>query len=196
MNSECSIWWVLIFSVNFAPGYPRRYPGTCHFYTLRNDLQAMKVVEYKYSLQWVGEMQCAECNTCTPAWRSSGMSDCAPHFYCDTCSNVIHRMDDKKLTYDEKSQAILDQISKTLPECPCGGRFAPDTDPKCPSCSEPMRHSLTPVDRLHDPNMIVLDGSCVFTDHGEPYRVKIVGYSATRAFIRKLFKRMCGITNG
>jgi len=26
MNSECSIWRVLIFSVNFAPGYPRRYP--------------------------------------------------------------------------------------------------------------------------------------------------------------------------
>ena len=26
MNSECSIWRVLIFSVNFTPGYPRRYP--------------------------------------------------------------------------------------------------------------------------------------------------------------------------
>jgi len=25
MNSECSIWRVLVFSVNFAPGYPRRY---------------------------------------------------------------------------------------------------------------------------------------------------------------------------
>jgi len=25
MNSECSIWRVLIFGVNFAPGYPRRY---------------------------------------------------------------------------------------------------------------------------------------------------------------------------
>ena len=25
MNSECSIWGVLIFSVNFAPGYPERY---------------------------------------------------------------------------------------------------------------------------------------------------------------------------
>jgi len=25
MNSECSVWRVLIFSVNFAPGYPRRY---------------------------------------------------------------------------------------------------------------------------------------------------------------------------
>jgi len=28
MNSECSIWRILIFSVNFAPGYPRRYPAT------------------------------------------------------------------------------------------------------------------------------------------------------------------------
>ena len=28
MNSECSIWRVLIFSVNFAPGYPRRYVAT------------------------------------------------------------------------------------------------------------------------------------------------------------------------
>jgi len=28
MNSECSIWRVLIFSVNFAPGYPRRYTAT------------------------------------------------------------------------------------------------------------------------------------------------------------------------
>jgi len=28
MNSECSIWRVLIYSVNFAPGYPRRYAGS------------------------------------------------------------------------------------------------------------------------------------------------------------------------
>jgi len=28
MNSECSIWRVLIFNVNFAPGYPRRYAGS------------------------------------------------------------------------------------------------------------------------------------------------------------------------
>jgi len=27
MNAECSIWRVLIFGVNFAPGYPRRYPA-------------------------------------------------------------------------------------------------------------------------------------------------------------------------
>ena len=64
---------------------------------------SMKIVEYSRSLQWVGDLRCNQCNGLTPAWRSSGMSQCFPHFYCDTCSNVIHRASDQRLVWSDKS---------------------------------------------------------------------------------------------
>lgn len=134
----------------------------------------MKVVEYKRSLQWVGDLQCPQCNRLTPAWRSSGMSDCFPHFYCDRCSNVIHRASDQDLVWGEKSQELLDQIAASLPDCPCGGRFAPDNNPKCVHCGSQLKHQKDAVTRLHDPHMIVVDGACVFGGK-EPYTIRIVG---------------------
>lgn len=134
----------------------------------------MEVVEYPRSLQWVGDMKCPRCERLTPAWRSSGMSQCFPHFYCDRCSNVIHRKADQELVWETATKELVDQIAATLPECPCGGRFRPGANPKCRHCGSEIPNSGDVVQRLGDPNMIVIDGACVFSDGKEPYRVRIV----------------------
>ena len=133
----------------------------------------MKIVEYERTLRWVGNIKCPSCDGLTPAWRSSGMSDCFPHFYCNRCSNVIHRESDQSLVWNAKSQALLDQISETLPYCICGGRFAPNCGPKCMHCHVEVPIVADPIAHLHNPSMIVIDGACVFSDKGEPYQVRI-----------------------
>ena len=138
----------------------------------------MKTVTYPRSLQWVGDLACPACHGLTPAWRSSGMSDCYPHFYCDTCSNVIQRDADQDLVWAGQTQTTLDQIAATLPACPCGGRFRPGANPKCRHCGRPIPHQDDPVTRLGDPHMIVADGACAFSDRRDPYRVRIVDESA------------------
>jgi hypothetical protein len=133
----------------------------------------MKIVKYERSLQWVGDIQCAECNGLTPAWRSSGMSNCFPHFFCDNCSNVIHRISDQKLVWNDKSEELLDQIAKTLPKCACGGQFGPNCGPNCKHCDSQIPIVKDAVEYLHNPNMIIVDGACSFSDTRDPYQVKI-----------------------
>ena len=135
----------------------------------------METETYHTSLQWVGTMECPQCHRITWAWQSSGMSQCFPHFFCNKCSNVIHRTQDQRLVWEGKSQALLDQIAATLPDCPCGGRFTPGANPKCVHCGADFEHQNDPVERLHDERMIVVDGACVFDGEGDAYRVKIVG---------------------
>ncbi|HFJ2984745.1 TPA: hypothetical protein ACGTZM_005617, partial [Klebsiella pneumoniae] len=62
----------------------------------------MKIVHYEANAPWIGRMKCPnpKCGKETPAWQSSGMSDSCPHFFCDTCSNVIHREQDHALLYE------------------------------------------------------------------------------------------------
>ena len=134
----------------------------------------MKTVTYDTSLTGVGPAQCPKCNKKTLAWQSSGMSECFPHFFCNQCSNVIHRREDKALVWEVKSQDLLDQIAATLPDCPCGGHFTPGANPKCVHCGADFPHHDDPVERLHDGQMIALDGACIFNGKDEPYRVKIV----------------------
>ncbi|PKF76455.1 hypothetical protein CW749_26945 [Vibrio sp. vnigr-6D03] len=134
----------------------------------------MKIVEYSRALQWVGDLRCNQCDGLTPAWRSSGMSQCFPHFYCDTCSNVIHRVSDQRLVWSDKSQAILEQITNTLPKCSCGGQFAPNRGPNCKHCHAEIPIVRDAVEYLHNPNMIVVDGACTYSDEREPYMVGIV----------------------
>lgn len=134
----------------------------------------MKTVTYDTKLQWVGTMECSKCQKITLAWQSSGMSQCFPHFFCNKCSNVIHRMEDQALLWEDKSQALLDQIAATLPDCPCGGHFTPGANPKCVHCGADFPHQDDPVKRLHDGRMIAVDGACVFSGKDEPYRVKIL----------------------
>ena len=134
----------------------------------------MKTVEYDLRNQWVGFMRCPKCDKDTPAWRSSGMSQCFPHFYCDTCSNVIRRLEDQKLVWNGKSRELLEEIVASLPRCSCGGVFVAGAAPKCRHCGAEYSDSRDPVDRLHDPHMIVMDGATVFKDNGPEYIVKIV----------------------
>jgi hypothetical protein len=134
----------------------------------------MKVVEYPRSLRWVSDVRCRGCATPTPAWHSSDISEMFPHFYCDRCSNVIHRRADQKLAWPQATPAILDTIAATLPACPCGGQFRPGQWPKCPHCGTELAGTGDPVKRLQDPFVIVLDGACVFRDWAPPYRVRIL----------------------
>lgn len=102
------------------------------------------------------------------------MSECFPHFFCDTCSNVIHRESDKRLVWNEKSQEILDEIAKTLPKCSCGGQFSPNCGPKCKHCNTQIPVVRNAIEYLHNPNMIVADGACTFSDRRDPYMVRII----------------------
>lgn len=134
----------------------------------------MKIETYDSTNRWLGHLKCDACGHLTPAWRSSGMSQLCPHFYCNRCSNVIHRQSDYALVYEKSTQEILDKIAATLPECPCGGRFTPGANPKCQNCGWESTHRWDLVTRLGDPMMIVVDGACVFSDVNEPYQLRIV----------------------
>ncbi|EIW9154211.1 hypothetical protein A8C16_30645, partial [Klebsiella pneumoniae] len=94
--------------------------------------------------------------------------------FCDTCSNVIHREQDHALLYEnEINQELLDRIAATLPDCPCGGRFVPGANPKCPSCKTEYVHQWDAVKRLNVPFMPILDGSCLIRDRLYSYEVCI-----------------------
>jgi hypothetical protein len=80
---------------------------------------------------WVVTATCPECGMAVRAWRSSGMSQSCPHFYCDKCSNAIAREKDKEIAWNaQPSTEIVEKIAATLPSCPCGGRFRPGANPK------------------------------------------------------------------
>lgn len=134
----------------------------------------MKVVYYAAIAPWVGSMKCPSCARLTPAWQSSGMSECFPHFHCDTCSNVVHREQDKELVYQsEPTQELLDRIVATLPKCPCGGQFRPGANPKCPHCRTEFTPQWNPVQRLVASQMVLLDGVCLIRDRLFSYQISI-----------------------
>ena len=137
-------------------------------------LGPMRTVHYALNAPWVGSMPCPSCRRLTPAWQSSGMSESFPHFYCDTCSNAIHRESDKALVYPaEPSQELLDRIAATLPQCLCGGQFRPGANPKCPHCKADYAHHWDPVRRLIAPQMVLLDGAYLIRDRLYSYQVSI-----------------------
>ncbi len=136
-------------------------------------LERMKKVRYPTTNPWVGTMTCPACGHTVRAWRSSGMSECCPHFYCDRCSNAIQRDADKELAWGKSTAETVAAISATLPPCPCGGRFKPGANPKCPECGGEFAHHWDPVRRLTDPHVILIHGACMFSDERPPYRVEI-----------------------
>lgn len=134
----------------------------------------MKIQEYPR--KYAREAKCPHCRASNLAYVMSGMSDSCPHFYCDRCSNVILRESDRDLLRTEQaSEELLNKIASTLPHCPCGGRFAPNANPKCRKCGGEFKHQSDAVSRLADPFMICAEGACVFGDAsepGRPYQVK------------------------
>ena len=133
----------------------------------------MKTVIYESKTnQWVGTFPCPRCNRVTKAWRSSGMSALYPHFYCNRCSNAYQNEKDKVMLSTGINAEVLKSISESLPECPCGGRFVSGSNPKCPECNFEFKHRHDDLNRLTDPNVILIDGACFFGSR-EPYKVII-----------------------
>lgn len=126
---------------------------------------------------WVITLRCRYCFHDTKAFRSSGMSDSFPHFYCNQCSNAIHRDSDKHAIYyirdKDMTMELVENIASTLPDCPCGGRFVPGANPKCPVCCTEFGRRGDVVKRLPNHHVIVISGACCFNDDGVAYRVEI-----------------------
>jgi len=134
----------------------------------------MEIVEYERSLQWVGHLTCPHCQQLSEGWRSSGMSECFPHFYCSQCSNALQREQDKELVYYKATPQLLAQIAATLPACVCGGQFTPTAGPKCRWCHQEIPLVSDPVKHLHNPNVVLLDGACLCNAEGPRYQVRII----------------------
>jgi transposase-like protein len=134
----------------------------------------MKVVYYKKDAPWVGSFNCPDCSTSVAAWKSSGMSESCPHFYCNKCSNALVREKDKKLLYElGATEELLNTILPTLPLCGCGGKFEANSNPKCPKCKSEFKHQGNAVNRLSDPHVILVDGASLYRDRLYSYKISI-----------------------
>lgn len=108
---------------------------------------------------------CPSCHHSFSFWHTSAMSECAPHFYCERCSNVIWRERDREAVArlgpkPETAAAIV----ASLPACGCGGRFSADSAPKCPACGFLFRHQHSVAYRLQDPHVILIAGATFYTE--------------------------------
>ena len=111
------------------------------------------------------ETNCPHCDAKIRFYRFGGMGNVCPHFYCDTCSNVFHRVSDHARIHGRKpTQELLDTIVANLPKCLCGGCFVPDSNPRCPSCKQQLAHKSSAIQRLHDPFAIVIQIALFCTD--------------------------------
>ena len=105
-------------------------------------------------------INCPHCKGVVEFYHYSGMGDLVPHFYCDTCSNILFREEDHhKIRNREITVALFNELSEKLPACPCGGQFSPEASPKCPHCKRDIKHQETPLKRLTDPYAIQIKGA-------------------------------------
>jgi transposase-like protein len=106
---------------------------------------------------------CPSCHRSFEFWHTSGMSECAPHFYCDRCSSVIWRESDgDAVALLGKKEEAAAAIVATLPPCGCGGRFIATSGPKCPHCGFLFIHQSGVAERLLDPYLILVDGATFY----------------------------------
>jgi hypothetical protein len=95
------------------------------------------------------------------------MGDLSPHFYCDSCSNILFRENDqKKLNKNDHTEELLNEITKDLPKCLCGGQFKAGANPKCPHCKKEIKHQSNPLQRLSDPYAIQVKGAYLLKPKG------------------------------
>ena len=86
-----------------------------------------------------------------------------PHFYCDRCSNAFFsRAQHERVDRATVDTETLTALEAELPSCPCGGRFRPGANPKCPACSAEVGHRHDLVSRLTDPFLVLVEGSALF----------------------------------
>jgi len=103
---------------------------------------------------------CPSCKGSIGYYWFSGMGELFPHFYCDRCSNVFFDPKIKKnIYYKESTNALVEEIDKSLPHCPCGGQFKSGQNPKCPKCGFEFKHQSNPIQRLTDPYLILIEGA-------------------------------------
>ena len=122
----------------------------------------------------MGHLKCPNCKTLSSAWRSSGISECRPHFYCNSCSNVLVRDADKEIIYElGATQRAADKIKPTLPRCDCGDNFKLGANPKCPNCKCEFKNKNSIVGRLNDPHVFMLDGAIMYRDNLFDYQILI-----------------------
>ena len=134
----------------------------------------MKLVHHPNNAPHTGHLKCSECSTLTPAWKSSGMSESRPHFYCNLCSNALVRACDKEHFIEfGATQETIDLIEPTLPSCSCGGKFTLGANPKCPQCDFEFKHQKGIIGRLSDSHVILLDGAVLNRDDNFDYQVSI-----------------------
>ena len=113
----------------------------------------------------VASIPCPHCALDIRYYHYSGMGDLAPHFYCDTCSNLYFSPRHRDLLRARApSLELLRLIERELPACPCGGRFVPGSNPKCPHCGREVEHQSDPVERLTDPYAIQVEGARFISD--------------------------------
>ena len=107
-----------------------------------------------------------------------------PFFYCDKQSDVLLRESDQKLVREAyksrrnspaELKELWDSFVEKAPSCICGGKFGFWTYIRCPSCQEQLPYPTGPElvsTRIHEPQVIVLDGRYVLRDTpGESYQV-------------------------
>ena len=106
------------------------------------------------------QVKCLHCRETVDFYHYSGMGDLAPHFYCDTCSNILFRESYRQEIRDnEITEELLEKISMELPKCLCGGQFRVDSNPMCPHCGKEIAHQKNPLTRLKDPFAIQIKGA-------------------------------------
>lgn len=124
-----------------------------------------RLVRRGYTQEPVASIPCPHCGLEIRYYHYSGMGEAAPHFYCNTCSNLYFNPRHRDLLYGrEPSMELLKLIEQELPSCPCGGRFVPGSNPKCPHCGREVEHDSDPVERLSDPYAIQVEGARFISD--------------------------------
>ena len=116
---------------------------------------------------YTSQMKCPHCASPVEYWHTSGMSECYPHFYCNTCSNVLWREQDQKIIRNEEVDVgeAIPKIVASLPRCGCGGKFTLDAGPKCPRCGHEFKQQIASLElRATEPHAILVAGAEMLTE--------------------------------
>ena len=111
--------------------------------------------------------KCPKCAAAIECWVTSGMSECYPHFYCNTCSNVLWREQDHDVIRPDQVDVIqaMPAIIASLPQCKCGGQFTLDAGPKCPACGYEFKQQTANLElRATEPHAILIAGAEMLTE--------------------------------
>jgi uncharacterized paraquat-inducible protein A len=105
-------------------------------------------------------ISCPHCKGVFEFYHYSCVGDLTPHFYCDSCSNLFFLEEDRHRIRTHKiTEELLNDLSKSLPACPCGGQFSVEARPKCPHCQLEIKHRDTALKRLTNPYAIQVKGA-------------------------------------